>query len=165
MGYTTTFKGQVTIEPPLNAAEISYLRAFAATRHMDRAKGPYYVGADDGDVHDGNRPPAEQPGLWCQWVPTEDGAAIVWDGGEKFYCADEWMRYLIDHFLAPDAEAARRTNRTPIAADNPSMWDLDVRFQQFTFNHVLNGRIKAQGEEARDRWDLVVYDNVVTRAG
>jgi len=42
-----------------------------------------------------------QPGLWCQWVPTEDGTGIVWDGGEKFYDYVEWLRYLIHRFLAP----------------------------------------------------------------
>jgi len=26
-----------------------------------------------------------QPGLWCQWIPSDDGTAIEWDGGEKFY--------------------------------------------------------------------------------
>lgn len=42
-----------------------------------------------------------QPGLWCQWRPTEDGSAIAWDCGEKFYYYTEWLRYLIGHFLTP----------------------------------------------------------------
>lgn len=42
-----------------------------------------------------------QPGLWCQWIPTEDGTAIVWDEGEKFYDYIEWLDYLIRHFLKP----------------------------------------------------------------
>lgn len=42
-----------------------------------------------------------QPGLWCQWIPTDDGTAIVWDEGEKFYNYKEWIEYLIQHFLAP----------------------------------------------------------------
>lgn len=42
-----------------------------------------------------------QPGLWCQWVPNEDGTAIVWDEGEKFYEYVAWIEYLINHFLAP----------------------------------------------------------------
>ena len=37
MGYTTEFEGSVSISPPLNAHEISYLRKFAASRRMDRA--------------------------------------------------------------------------------------------------------------------------------
>ncbi|WP_198864017.1 hypothetical protein [Bacillus velezensis] len=27
--------------------------------------------------------------------------AIVWDGGEKFYCADKWIIYLIEKVLQP----------------------------------------------------------------
>lgn len=42
-----------------------------------------------------------QPSLWCQWKPTEDGEGIEWDGNEKFYCYVEWLRYLIDSFIAP----------------------------------------------------------------
>jgi hypothetical protein len=48
-----------------------------------------------------NQPPAGQPGLWCQWVPNEDGTAIVWDEGEKFYHYIEWLEYMIDKFLRP----------------------------------------------------------------
>jgi hypothetical protein len=43
MGYTTEFDGSVIISPPLNAHEIAYLRKFAASRRMDRARGPYFV--------------------------------------------------------------------------------------------------------------------------
>jgi hypothetical protein len=42
-----------------------------------------------------------QPGLWCQWTPSEGGTTIRWDEGEKFYEYVEWLRYLIEHFLRP----------------------------------------------------------------
>ena len=48
-----------------------------------------------------NGTPEGQPSLWCQWVPSEDGSAIEWDGGEKFYNYVEWLKYLIEHFLKP----------------------------------------------------------------
>lgn len=53
------------------------------------------------DILDYNGPPIGQPGLWCQWVPSPDGGAIEWDGGEKFYCYQEWIRYLLSNFLQP----------------------------------------------------------------
>lgn len=56
---------------------------------------------DDDSVVDHNDPPAGQPGLWCQWEPNDDGTAIQWDEGEKFYSYVEWLRYLVEHFLAP----------------------------------------------------------------
>jgi hypothetical protein len=43
MGYTTEFDGSMSISPPLNAHEIAYLRKFASSRRMDRARGPYFV--------------------------------------------------------------------------------------------------------------------------
>jgi hypothetical protein len=68
----------------------------------------YFVGAqgyrgqdEDDSVLDYNRPPKGQPGLWCQWIPNEEGTAIVWDGVEKFYSYGEWLTYLIKHFLQP----------------------------------------------------------------
>jgi len=42
-----------------------------------------------------------QPGLWCQWVLTEDGNFLEWDGGEKFYYYTEWLQYMIKHFFQP----------------------------------------------------------------
>jgi hypothetical protein len=149
MGYTTHFYGQIAVEPPLNEQEIAYLNKFSETRRMACVQGPYYVdrGGDYGqlagpDVLNYNDPPEGQPGLWCQWVPTPDGAAIEWDGSERFYDSPEWMQYLIDHFLKPGAHAAA-----------------ELPFLQA--NHVLNGSIKAQGEEIDDRWKLIVKNNVV----
>lgn len=147
MGYTTDFKGQITIEPPLSQREIDYLTKFSETRRMKRKNGPYFVGGSgsygqgrDADILAYNDPPEGQPGLWCQWVPTEDGSALEWNGTEKFYAGAEWMRYLIDHFLKPGA----------------------VTGIDFCDDHVCNGVIEAQGEDPSDRWDLVVRDNKVT---
>jgi hypothetical protein len=76
--------------------------------------GGYFVGAGGSfgqenmlgnpaadDVIDHNREPSGQPGLWCQWVPSHDGEAIEWNGGEKFYNYVEWLEYIIEHFLKP----------------------------------------------------------------
>lgn len=157
MGYTTEFTGTVSVTPPLNPDEISYLRSFCETRRMRRAKGPYYVGgggfwgqASEDDIDDYNEPPPGQPGLWCQWIPiNDDGTDIGWDGGEKFYNAEEWMRYLIEHFLAEPAHARGS--------------EQDERFARFTFDHVLNGVVEAQGEDPADLWRLIVRDNAVSR--
>lgn len=72
-------------------------------------EGGYFVGDDEytpdpNDKHgvlDHNSAPDGQPGLWCGWVPNEDGTAIVWDLGEKFYNYVDWIQYLMDHFLTP----------------------------------------------------------------
>lgn len=148
MGYTTEFAGSIKVEPPLTQREMEFLKKFSETRRMKRKNGPYFVdgsgfygqGADP-DIISYNDPPNEQPGLWCQWTPTDDGTTIEWNGGEKFYNAVEWMEYLIRHFIG--------TN--PIAnAELP-----------FLSKHTLNGTILAQGEDITDRWKLLVENNVV----
>lgn len=129
MGYYTEFDGEFRVSPPLRPEHATYLRAFSRTRRMKRDslntslrsdpvregvslpvgdEGAYFVGEEGfkgqdigPDVINSNIPPVGQPGLWCQWIPTEDCTAIVWDGGEKFYGYIEWIKYLIAHFLKP----------------------------------------------------------------
>lgn len=118
MGYTTDFEGSFNITPVLSQKDNEFLTKFSETRRMARNVGPeygiegeFYVDGDgDRDwswsdpktnVIDYNKPPSTQPGLWCQWVPTDDGSELVWDGGEKFYNYVEWLQYLIDKILAP----------------------------------------------------------------
>ena len=115
MGYTTDFEGSFNITPVLSQKDNEFLTKFSETRRMARNVGPEYgiegefyvdgtgwAGQDsDTTVINYNRPPSTQPGLWCQWVPTDDGSELVWDGGEKFYNYVEWLDYLIDKILAP----------------------------------------------------------------
>ncbi len=162
MGYSTDFDGQVTVTPPLNAHEVAYLRKFSDSRRMDRKNGPYFIGSGDfgqdhdADIRDYNRPPTEQPGLWCNWEPTEDGTAIQWNGSEKFYDSPDWMAYLIDTFLKPGATvAAEMANPVPGRV-------YPEEFGHFTSDHTVDGTIDAQGDDPEDRWQLVVTANVVT---
>lgn len=127
MGYTTTFEGHFTLNKPLHPVHLAYLKRFAATRRMKRnadlaekmvddvriaaelpigAEGAYFVGSPDAhgqnkdeSVVDYNQPPKGQPGLWCQWIPSDDGEQILWDGGEKFYEYESWIDYICTHFL------------------------------------------------------------------
>lgn len=127
MGYTTEFSGSFKLDRPLSEAQRKYLAQFAGTRRMKRREaglpsdplreavnlpigrdcqffvgGSGFAGQDrDESIVDYNYPPDGQPGLWCQWVPNEDGTAIEWDGGEKFYSYTEWLKYIIENFLKP----------------------------------------------------------------
>lgn len=115
MGYTTDFEGSFNITPVLSQKDNEFLTKFSETRRMARSvgseygiEGEFYVdgtgwyGQDhDNNVINYNRPPITQPGLWCQWIPTDDGSELVWNGGEKFYNYVEWLQYLIDKILAP----------------------------------------------------------------
>ena len=127
MGYTTDFNGVFTLDRPLEPEHKTYLAKFSATRRMKRNtykvidrpdpiritaglpigdEGGYFVGEEGfagqnlgEDVLNFNEPPEGQPGLWCQWVPTEDATGIAWDQAEKFYNYVGWLEYIIDHFL------------------------------------------------------------------
>lgn len=162
MGYTTYFKGSVTVVPPLNPQEIAYLRRFGETRRMDRLLGPYYCGTGfsgqdhEADILNYNKEALGQPGLWCKWEPTDDGSQIRWNGVEKFYDAEEWMAYVIKTFLMPGAVLAEE-----LASPVEDRY-YPPEFAHFTFDHVVNGLIDAEGEDPEDVWQLIVTDNEVT---
>jgi len=129
MGYTTEFEGRFELDRSLTQEHIDYLEQFSNTRRMLRdpkivegmpdpvredvglgpgEDGEYFVGGKgmcgqdcDKSVIDQNSPPANQPGLWCQWVPTKCGRGIEWDQGEKFYNYFEWLEYIVSNFLKP----------------------------------------------------------------
>lgn len=127
MGYTTYFGGTISIDPPLTKEQVAYINKFSDTRRMKRdpaklvnmpdpirgavnlplgVNGGYYVGStcqfgqDRDAVIDYNSPPSGQPSLWCQWIVSNDGSMLEWDGGEKFYYYTDWLRYLIEHFFS-----------------------------------------------------------------
>src|SRR4051794_15858134 len=106
MGYTTRFEGQIRIEPALRPGHQLYLRRFAGSRRMKRdpwraerlsdpvrvaadlpigPEGSYFIGADDScdevdpSVIDENTPHTPfTDSLYCNWIPSEDGSALVW---------------------------------------------------------------------------------------
>jgi len=157
MGYTTEFDGEIAVTPPLNADEVSFLKDLADSRRMNRTKGPLHVEPNQGfmhydapDVIDSNQPHPDQPGLWLCWEPSDDGASIAWNGAEKFYDADAWMKYLVEKLLAPSARAYIDAHMSE-----------DPRLASFTCDHELTGVIDAQGEDPGDRWQLAVGQGVV----
>lgn len=82
MGYQTDLFGQFDTSRTLTIAEKKILDDFAEEDH------------NRGEVRD-------KPSNYCQWVPNEEGTAILWDQNEKFYNYVEWIEYLIKHFFEP----------------------------------------------------------------
>ena len=122
MGYTTDFNGHFELDKKLTDAQAEYLRAFAETRHIKRdvkalcapepireavclppgVEGEYCALGECSDGAVGHSDsPRTPPGLYCQWVPTDDNQGIEWDGGEKFYDYVEWLEYIVKNFLVP----------------------------------------------------------------
>jgi hypothetical protein len=121
MGYTTEYFGRFNLDKPLSKDHAAYLLQFSKVPHLCRntddlldkdhpiretvglplgIEGEYFVSDDEyiGVIVD-SYSPSTQPGVWCQWCPTEDGEGIEWDKGEKFYNDKEWLEYLINHFF------------------------------------------------------------------
>jgi hypothetical protein len=115
MGYHTEFWGRFDLDCPLVHETYRLLKGLSETRRMKRSvegygiDGEFFIPVPDGNfgqthdenIVDYNAPPATQPGLWCQWIPTEDRLHIEWDGGEKFYEYVPWIRYLLNRILLP----------------------------------------------------------------
>ncbi len=84
MGYSTDLFGVVKFDKQLTIDQKKELEDFAEERHG------------------GNTEKYEDvPSFYCQWVPTEDGRGLEWDGGEKFYNYVQWLEYLINKFFIP----------------------------------------------------------------
>lgn len=134
MGYSTDFAGHVEIQPQLNDVELSYLRRFAGHRPWD----------DEGKLREtcGSR----EPGSNCQWELCDRGHCLQWNGREKFYRSDQWMRYLIDTFLRPGAHASRCD---------------DLAFDGFTFDHTCSGIVAASRRDTLRLTLIRVEANVV----
>jgi len=128
MGYTTEFYGKFELNKPIDQELAQYINRFSNVRHMKRdikktkliypnwkelcykgdlgAEGEYLAiySEDFGQEHtpdiiDYNRQPSTQPGLWCDWIVSDDLESIEWNGMEKFYDYDKWLIYIIDNFL------------------------------------------------------------------
>lgn len=157
MGYNIVFSGNINIDPPLSASEKRYMDEFCASKRVLRESGPYCVpfvleqasekvkkDFEEKDVIDSLSPAVGQPGLWCKWAVNEKGTSIKWNGGENFYNAQIWMKYLIEHFLGTE----------------PVSKDLEERMS-FMKGHILNGIIYAIGEGSLDVWCIKVHNGEV----
>ena len=166
------FQGRFQLDRPLSSAQRRYLLKFSATRRMkwdvslledpidpdDIAdptrtavglplgpEGAYYVNdTSNYGLLDANTPPSGQPGRHCFWVPNRSGTAILWDGTDKFDDADEWIAYLIAHFLAP--WGYRLTGRVRYAIE-------DYRWSDHQQGNIM----------VVERGTIVVTNNVVQR--
>lgn len=153
MGYSTDFVGNLTITPSLNEAEIEYLAAFSASRRCERPGGPYVVPGNPraetsesfpGDSY--NEPAQGQPQLWCAWTTCWEGDCLAWSGTEKSYAMEQWLRYLIAHFLKPSGRAAGHPG-----------------FEDFTFDHRVDGMVVGCRRDTKELFALSVHNNRVRK--
>jgi hypothetical protein len=181
MGFSTTYLGRLDIEPKLNPAEVEWLTAYAEVdrRHFT---DPYEVPMNprafrlaehhkqeeafrlkretatttrrrrraqvDQDPFTTLQPGDGSPYPHLDWKPCPTGCCIGWDSRtEKSRMAEDWLQYLIDHFLRPGAHAS--------LSGKPD-------FEEFTFDHAVNGIIAAERDDTRQLWLIVCRDNEIS---
>ena len=77
MGYTTEFMGKLTFDKPLTSEQIEVINEFSKQRH-DRDDASIEV-----SILQRRNNPTEtwyHNPIWCQWVITDDGKHLKWDG-------------------------------------------------------------------------------------
>ena len=121
MGYTTEFKGQFKLNKPLTKELIDKLCDFSDMRHCKGDNGTDYNTVADG-----------MPGFWCQWIPAQDGNAIKWDGGEKFYDYVEWLQIIIDNYLKPNGYEITEDSKVSFRGEN---------FDDIGYIYVKDGKV------------------------
>ncbi len=153
MGYSTTYIGHLDITPPLNAAEVEWLIAFAEWRggpHGDVFRVPMNPRAEwslaikEAGGSFSSSDPEDLPRRATDWRPCHDGCRLEWDKVEKSNDAIPSIRYLIDHFLGT-AAMARDAGGDDFAA--------------FTFDHVLNGVIAAYRDDTEELFLIRAKNN------
>lgn len=153
MGAHTTYIGHIAINPPLSPPEVDVVRALNRTRRWDGPGGALRTSTHPGDdappqdrTDAYNRPAPGAPGLWCPWTACERGHCLHWDGLEKPYTGDRWLRWTIDTLLRPGAEIAG------------TEW---ARRHSLTCDHGLEGIIVGERHESGELFALSVSDNMV----
>lgn len=85
MGYTTRFSGKFAFSRQLTLDEKNVLDG---------------ISQGDGELHEGAIKDGSPDG-YCQWETSKDGRSLQWDGSEKFYDYEEWLRFLVEKRLKP----------------------------------------------------------------
>jgi len=84
MGYSTRFTGRFDFDKPLPLGVIESMRKLQGVDTRDLSGAAY-------------------PGMFCQWILTNDLMGVKWDGEEKFYQWEEWLNWLVRNFFLPNA--------------------------------------------------------------
>ncbi|HEY3692100.1 MAG TPA: hypothetical protein VGL46_17685 [Pseudonocardiaceae bacterium] len=161
----THFWGSITVDPPLNEHETTYLKEKVAGDWDAHPRGPYRTRPAESAVtanaiHRGRSatdapalPAQNVPALYCDWVLADDGTTLGIAERETYNDPAGWARYLIDTFLRPGAVLQHDL------AHRLAGWDYPPELDYFSFDHVCNGEVDAQGQQRDDRWRIAVRDN------
>ncbi len=153
MGFSTQYLGYLTITPSLNPAEVEWLSGFADWGALSDGD-PFHLPmnpraalaaafADGG----GTMPSLhEVPRGVHDWRVSTDGERISWRRMEKSNDAVGTLRFLVGHYLGPEALARNHGGRD---------------FAEFTFDHRLDGVLAAERDDTDELLLITVVDSDV----
>ncbi len=153
MGYDTEYLGHLNVTPPLNPAEVEWLSGFAdwaALPDGDPFRLPMNPRAELAqafrDRGGAMSRPSMVPAGIRHWRVCADGDRISWRWAPKSNDARAALRFLVDHYLGPDATAKNCGRRD---------------FEQFTFDHRLDGVIAACRNDTDELFLITVVDSAI----
>lgn len=139
MGYQTDFVGYLYVQPALNETEIEFVNKASGT-HLPRPGGQLY--AVEGASGRSAWLEAEAPPGWSNWCCCSEGCCLSYDGGDQANHMIPWIRYLAGTYLVPGATAEGRGG-----------------FEDFTFDHFLNGMVVGSRRDNRQLFAITANDN------
>jgi hypothetical protein len=151
MAYSINYVGHISVTPPLNEAEFSYLTAFGETAHV-AGMGVYEVADNpraprpEGGIRLLERP-TDLPDVVCPWAPSCAGRCLIPDGRNDHRDAARWLQFLVDHFLKPGARASSSDNQ---------------EFAAFTFDHHLGAVVAAHRSDSGALWLIRAFGDEVS---
>jgi hypothetical protein len=185
LGYTTVFEGAFEIDKELDDETYGLLIGLATTRRVRRnpvileqlrygnsesfgVEGEFYIEHDKDrsikecpSVLDSSESPVTQPGLWLQWIPTDDRRQIVWDRNGKFYNADAWIVYLIVKILAPRGYILNGVMNAQGGNDD-DQWSLKVNDNKVIKN---TGFCESVSKPDFDKWEEERINRIIDSVG
>ena len=170
MGYETYFKGEFQFNKPLSAAHNQYLQIFCNTRRMKRDPNKlrdYTIESDDVTLlEDYVRLAAGLPS------PGIDGEYFI---GRPQNCGQDNDISVLEQNMPPSTQPDLWCNWIPtddgtkIIMDDILKFNYHIEWLEYIIEHFikpwgyqLNGKMKWQGEERRDRGVIRVWNNNVT---
>jgi hypothetical protein len=159
MGYTTDFQGEFKLDKPLKPEHAAFLAKFAETRRMKRNADVTATRPD---------PVREAVGLP---VGIEGGYFV---GSEEFAGQEYGAAGILDSNNPPTGQPGLWCQWVPDTTGTAIAWDEGEKFYDFIpwieyliehflapWGYTLNGTVEWLGEDADDRGQIVVKDNVV----
>ncbi len=153
MGYDTEYLGHLTVTPPLNPAEVEWLSGFAdwgALPDGDPFRLPMNPRAELAQACADRGGALGQPRMVPtgiqDWRVCTHGDRITWQRREKSNDATAVLRFLVEHYLGPGARA-KDCGREG--------------FEEFTFDHRLDGVLAACRDDTDELFLIVVEDSVI----